>query len=550
MRVKEHISDYWNSFSFVGLVTAALFFSSSVTPSLLPRTYYVQGVLSGFAISVGYSLGVAIVLFYQFLEFPNPSVRLERISKTLASVFVAILVVVSLWHMAFWQDSIRVLMEMPELETVYVYRTAAIALLSGATMIGGTRLLIRACGVIARWLNRLLPRRVSIAVSALLVGFTLFLIGNGIVVRGLLSAADSFFLKADELVDEGIEQPTSDLATGNQHSLIDWDTIGRKGKNFIVTGPTQEAIREFLGRDALPPIRVYAGMNSADSPVERAELALRELVRVGAFQRSVLVIATPTGTGWLDPGAVDTLEFLHAGDCAIVSTQYSYLPSWITITVDPRRSIESADALFSVVYSYWKSLPKSARPKLYLQGLSLGSLGGEVSADLLAMFEDPIHGSVWSGPPFPSRQWNNLTAHRNPGSPAWLPEFRDGRIVRFTSQQNTLMTDKAWGPIRNVYIQYASDPMVFFSPSLLYQKPAWLSYPRGPDVSRHLTWYPIVTFLQIAFDLPMATSVPHGYGHNYSSTHYIDAWIAVTQPDGWTDANTKRLKDHFREKQR
>jgi uncharacterized membrane protein len=182
-----------------------------------------------------------------------------------------------------------------------------------------------------------------------------------------------------------------------------------------------------------------------------------------------------------------------------VSTQYSYLPSWITIAVDPRRSIESADALFNVVYSHWKSLPKAARPKLYLQGLSLGSLGSEASSDLLTMFEDPIQGAVWSGPPFPSRQWNNLTAHRNPNSPAWLPEFRDGRIARFTSQQNTLMTEKEWGPIRNVYVQYASDPMVFFSPSLLYQKPAWLSNPRGPDVSPHLTWYPIVTFLQIAF---------------------------------------------------
>jgi uncharacterized membrane protein len=64
---------------------------------------------------------------------------------------------------------------------------------------------------------------------------------------------------------------------------------------------------------------------------QRAELALEELKRVGGFSRSVLVVATPTGTGWLDPGAVDTVEYLHAGDTAIVSMQYSHLPSWITI---------------------------------------------------------------------------------------------------------------------------------------------------------------------------------------------------------------------------
>jgi uncharacterized membrane protein len=237
LKVKKHVSDYWNSFSFVGLVAAALLFAASVTPSLLPRTYYFQGVLSGFAISVGYSLGVALILLYQFLELPNPSIRLERSSKVLASILVASVVVVSLRHMAFWQDSIRELMDMPELESVYLYRTAAIALLSGAAMVGGTRLVIRACGMTSRRLNRLLPRRVSIALSSLLVGFLLFLIGNGIVVRGLLSAADSFFLKTDELVEEGIEQPTNDLATGSPNSLIDWKTIGRQGKNFVVAGP-------------------------------------------------------------------------------------------------------------------------------------------------------------------------------------------------------------------------------------------------------------------------------------------------------------------------
>ena len=545
MKVKKHISDYWNSFSFVGLVIAAIFFAASVTPSLLPRTYYVQGILSGFAISVGYSLGVALVLLYQFLELPNPSSRIERPAKVLSSIAVAIAVISSLRHMAFWQDSIRELMDMPLLEDIYLYRTAAIALLFGAFLIAGTRLVIRTCGIVSRWLNRVLPRRVSIVLSTLLVGFLLFLAANGIVVRGLLGTADSFFLKTDAFVDEGIEQPTNEFASGSPNSLIPWDTIGRQGKNFIVHGPTQEKISHFLGREAMSPIRVYAGMNSADSPILRAELALKEMIRVGAFERSLLVIATPTGTGWLDPGAVDTLEYLHAGNCSIVSTQYSYLPSWITILVDPRRSIESADALFDVVYRYWKALPKETRPKLYLQGLSLGSLGSEVSADLLAMFEDPIQGAVWSGPPFPSRQWNSLVTHRNPNSPAWLPEFRDGRMVRFTSQINTLDSDKAWGPIRNVYIQYASDPMVFFSGTLLYEKPSWLSNRRGPDVSPHLTWYPIVTFLQIAFDLPMATSVPHGYGHNYSALHYIDAWVATTQPQGWPPEEIERLKKHF-----
>ena len=104
---------------------------------------------------------------------------------------------------------------------------------------------------------------------------------------------------------------------------------------------------------------------------------------------------------------------------------------------------------------------------------------------------------------------------------------------------------KRWGPMRFVYIQHASDPMSFFAPDLSYRKPAWLSGERGPDVSPYLRWYPIVTFLQTAFDLPMATSVPTGYGHNFAPASYIDAWIAVTAPQAWTNADTARLKQLF-----
>tara|TARA_R110001592_G_C13017549_1_gene737252 strand:+ start:207 stop:563 length:357 start_codon:yes stop_codon:yes gene_type:complete len=87
--------------------------------------------------------------------------------------------------------------------------------------------------------------------------------------------------------------------------------------------------------------------------------------------------------------------------------------------------------------------------------------------------------------------------------------------------------------------------MVWFSPSAAWHQPEWLSEPRGPDVSPGLRWYPIVTFLQVAFDLPMATSVPLGYGHNYSPSSYIDAWVAVTQPEGWSQTDLDRLREHF-----
>lgn len=52
----------------------------------------------------------------------------------------------------------------------------------------------------------------------------------------------------------------------------------------------------------------------------------------------------------MDPGAVHTLEYLHRGDTAIVTMQHSYLPSWLTILVDPNRSRVSAEILFDKIY--------------------------------------------------------------------------------------------------------------------------------------------------------------------------------------------------------
>ncbi|TWU56326.1 alpha/beta hydrolase [Rubripirellula reticaptiva] len=546
--MKEQLVQYKKSFSFVGLMLAALFFAASVTPSLLPRTYLVQGILSGFALAIGYTVGVLAVWVYQFFEFREPAGRTQLIAKRITVGVVALLFVGFLWRMTFWQNSIRGLMGMEDLETAYPYRTAAIAVVLGAILVSLARAFVAASGFVAGKLNHILPRKVATATAFVSVGLVVLFLSNDLVAKNLLSVADSFFAKLDERSDDEVKPPTNETMTGSEASLVNWDSIGRQGKNFLALGPTQAEISDFIGEEAERPVRVYAGVRSRPTMRGRAKLALEELKRVGGFDRSVLIVATPTGTGWLDPSAVDTVEYLHGGDTAIVSIQYSYLPSWITILVDPQRSIDSAQALFDEVYGYWKTLPKDGRPRLYLHGLSLGSLGSEESADLLTVFEDPIDGALWSGPPFPSKQWKSVVRNRNPESPAWLPTFRDGRLLRFTAQENSLEPGKEWGPMRDAYIQYSSDPMVWFSPSLAWSRPAWLTDPPGPDVSPYLRWYPIITFLQIGFDLPMATTVPIGHGHNYAPSSYIDGWVAVTQSEYASPSQIKSLKDVFRNK--
>jgi uncharacterized membrane protein len=546
VRLRSFVSRFWASFSFVALAVATLFFAASLTPSLLPRHFAVQGILSGLALAVGYGVGVLLIWLWLYLEIPEPNANVQRVSKQITTLAVAAVVAVFLWRATIWQNSIRELMAMGPVATAYPWRVALIALVTGTLLVAAARGL----GILWRYvnhqINRVVPRRVSFVATTLVVVVGLFLLANNVVARLALDAADAVFLELDEVVDDGIEQPGDPAASGSPESLVAWHTIGRWGKQFVAAGPTRDDIRKFWNKDAARPLRVYVGLGSKETAPERARLALQELKRVGGFGRSVLVVATPTGTGWLDPGAVDTLEYLHAGDTAIVSMQYSYLPSWLTILVDPARSRDSAAYLFDEIYNHWKTLPKESRPRLYVHGLSLGALGSAASADLFTVFEDPIQGGVWSGPPFPSAVWSRATRYRNPGSPMWLPKFRDGSMLRFTGRDCSL--DKSgtrWGPMRFVFIQHASDPMSFFAPQLVYQKPEWLIGQRGPDVSPYLMWLPIVTFLQAGFDLPMATTVPAGYGHNFAPASYIDAWIEVTQPRPWSAADTERLKQVF-----
>jgi uncharacterized membrane protein len=546
LKIPNWPKQYWNAFSSIGLLVATLCFAASLSPSLLPRAYYVQGILSGFALAVGYSLGVVISWVWEYFELPELLNKYKIvISRTLGFSATSI-ACIFLWRATTWQNSIRDLMGMEPLTSTHPWKVGIIAIFLAAVLIAGSRVIHRSYRLVAVKLNKIVPPRISAVVSVIVVVTILFGILDEILIKETLKSADKAFLQWDELVEDDIAQPINSIATGSVESLVAWNHIGRRGKHFIVTGPTKKQLSQFLGQQAYRPLRVYVGLGSKDSAEERVKLALNELKRADAFSRSILVIATPTGTGWIDPGAVDTLEYLHAGDSAIVSMQYSYLPSWLTLLLDPDHSRDAARILFEEIYGYWTTLPKENRPKLYLHGLSLGALGSEASTQLFLVLEDLFNGAVWSGPPFPSTIWSRVTADRDPDTPAWLPQFHDGSMIRFTNRENTLEIPGArWGPMRIVYIQHASDPMSFFSPNILFRKPDWLNGKRGPDVSPYFSWYPIITFLQLVFDLPMATSVPSGYGHNISPASYIDAWVEVTQPKGWDAENIQRLKRLF-----
>ena len=535
---------FLRSLSSVGLILGTLLFAASLTPSLIPRGLAVQGLLSGISLAVGYGIGVGLRGLWEYLGFRQPAqTRGVLLAKLLAAMICGGIVVIALWQASEGQNSIRRLMDMPDVETARPVSVAAIAtavflvlMLLGRLFAGLTRLL-------ARRLRRRVPRRVANLSAVALVAALFWAVGNGVLVEAGFRALDSAYRQLDRLLPDDMAAPRDPRKSGSAESHLDWEDLGRTGREMVAAGPTADEIAAFTNEAAREPLRVYVGLNSAETPQARADLALAELERIGAFERSVLLINIPTGTGWVDPKGQMPVEYLHHGDIATVSMQYSYLASWLALIVDPDYGAESARALFDAVYDRWRAMPPQDRPELYLHGLSLGAMNSDLSADLFQVIRDPFDGAFWAGPPFTARSWSQLTARRAPDSPAWLPRFRDGAVVRFTSQENHLGGfDTDWGPPRIAFLQYASDPITFFEPRSLYRPPDWMTGPRGPDVSPRLEWYPVVTFLQLVLDMMTATTTPKGYGHVFAPAHYIDGWVGVTAPDGWNDADVARLK--------
>ncbi|MDI4231666.1 alpha/beta-hydrolase family protein [Bradyrhizobium sp. Arg237L] len=539
----------WPSFSTGGVLIGTLFFAASLTPTLLPRTFLTQGVLSGCSLAAGYGIGVFGVWLWDYMELVQLTGRFLRVVKLAAATGCAIVAIISLSQMAQWQNSIRELMKLEPVDTVYPLEVSLIALTVFAILIALARLFRLTLRFVATSVNRFLPGRVSNVIGVIAAVALFWSVINGVLFRAVLHVAEASFREYDAMIEPETPPPTDPLKTGSNASLLAWDKLGRAGREFISSGPTREDISTLSGRRALEPIRAYVGLRSAATPERRAKLALEELKRVGGFERSVLIVVTPTGTGWVDPAAIDSVEYLHDGDVASVALQYSYLASWLYLLVDPGYGAEVARALFKEIYGYWTTLPRGNRPRLYLHGISLGATNSEQSTDLIEVMGDPFDGALWSGPPYSSRLWRWLTDHRNPGSPAWLPRFRDGSFVRFMNQHGEAAEppgpNAPWGPVRIVYLQYASDPATFFDYRSLYREPDWMQPPRGPDVSPQLRWYPVVTLFQLMLDMFMATEAPIGYGHVYAPAHYIDAWIEVTDVRDWAPEGITRLKQHL-----
>ena len=533
---------------FVGFV----FWLESLRPTLLPHPPLSQGVVGGLSLLIGYGIGGLVIgaalLANRHLGWAGVSAVVRRAARWTFLVVAVIGVIGGSTVWLAWQNGQRTQLTMPHISWTEVPAmllvTVVVVALFGA--------LARLVGALVGWFDRLVSRwlpgwlaHLAVAVVVVLVAVGL---GNKLVVDAFLGRVSAAFEAGDSTTEAGAHQPVSSDVSGGPGSLVAWDSLGLQGRNWVSRTSTPEELQTFAGPGVpvVQPIRAYAGLASASDVDRRAKLAVDDLIRAGGFRRKVLVVCGATGSGWVNPVMSSAVEYEWGGDTAMISMQYSYLPSWIAFLTDRDTAAEAGDALTRAVYAEWSKLPAGARPQLITFGESLGSLGTEGtyhrSTAAASVADTTAHndGVLWVGPTSSNPVWGQVTAARDPGSPVWRPTYGNSSRVVFANGATELPAS-ASGTSRIVYLQHPSDPVTWWEVPTLWRAPEWISQkPTGADIPSTVSWFPIVTWLQTTGDLMEGFSTPAGHGHNYNDA-WAQAVTSVATPVGWTPSDTARL---------
>ena len=524
--------------SLIGVVGVLVMYGVSVSPSLLARSWQWHAVASGVLSAVGYIVGLTIQRFYA-LVVPRLGVEITA-PKAVSIAFRAVLLLgFFLWFLRWLLQSYRERKRANHLvgmrgETLgeYLLGTvcAFILMLALLGVAWGLQWIGRAIvSVLSQWMHMVFALALSLLILVVIV--------YALTSQVLLKLGINFFTrharKMNNRTAKGIVQPQVPERSGSPHSRSSWRAVGGQGRVFLGRGPSRADIEAVTGCAAMEPIRVYAGMPEEGQSLQNAaDLVVEELHRTGAFDRAVILIATSTGSGWVDEWQVQPLEYLTRGNCATASMQYSFVPSSINFLTDLDVSEEAAVILFETIRRAVDEIPEDRRPALFVCGESLGAYASQHVFSGIVDVLSRTDGALWVGTPAFTPMHAELTAIRHRGSPEVAPVVANGRHVRFVNVPENLWADVYgrelgdWNYPRIVYAQHPSDPVVWWNSELVWHKPDWISEKVDGDVSPHMQYTRGATYIQVLVDMPVAGTAPGGHGHTYHE-ELIPLWEAI-----------------------
>ncbi|MEP6650499.1 MAG: alpha/beta-hydrolase family protein, partial [Lapillicoccus sp.] len=423
----------------------------------------------------------------------------------------------------------------------------------------GVSVVLNVAGDIEVALSRLVARTIDWFIPGSAPYATLA--GRTLVLGGLLGAVGvgwEYLYRQAEAGGSAIDKaytsaPTSPFVSGGPSSEVDWQTLGREGVRFVAMSLPVEQIAEVTGtpvEDVKPPIRCYSGLETAETVHGRVTAVMEELERLGAFERSVICFFSPTGTGYINYVAIETVEYVTRGDCASVGLQYSLRPSYLSLD-RVRVAREQNQALLNALTWRIRALPKSKRPRLIGFGESLGAQtlqscflhegvqGFERAGMDSALFLGTPAGSQWK------REWRIHPQDEDPR----------GEVVQVANyEQWQAATAGRKTPPRVVLLENPEDPITKFTPRLAAMRPSWLP-PGGPNpagVPESAIWMPYTTMLVVLVDIVNAIDFKPGVfvarGHDYRAT--LARMVAAAYRFEVGDEELNRIEHALRDRER
>jgi uncharacterized membrane protein len=324
--------------------------------------------------------------------------------------------------------------------------------------------------------------------------------------------------------------------SGGPGSLVSWAGLGREGRRHALASVRPEpvgtrpagvpdlSIETVMGEPArAAPVQVYVGLGSAATARERVDLAIAELERTGAFDRSLLVLVSPTGSGYVNYVAVAALQYLTLGDVATVTLQYARRPSPLSLGM-VRTAREQNRLLWLRILQRIRER-SGPRPRVVLFGESLGA---HTSQDVflhwgtLGLQALGIDRALWLGTPYGSEWMHQVT-----GADRLDVDHDAVAVVNDFAQLEELGPERR-SRVRYVLLSHDNDGVTKFGPDLLTTPPRWLgrdrprpeppvdgASPRG--IPPGIRWRPITTFFQTLIDMKNA-QIPGPYrawAHDY-----------------------------------
>jgi uncharacterized membrane protein len=337
---------------------------------------------------------------------------------------------------------------------------------------------------------------------------------------GLYFGVVSFISRSNEKIEPAYSTPPdNEYVSAGTKSKSPFEDLGLQGRRYVTDVVTPDLIESTLDEPAVAhPIRVYVGFNSEPLyATGRSEWALDEMDRLGAWDRSYLLLFSPTGTGWVDQTLIESVELMTRGDVATVCIQYGRGPSFLEVqNVGVGRS-QFRQLLWGVKQRL-SGMPPEQRPKVLVFGESLGAWS---SSDVvmhrgISGFDDyGIDRALWFGLPGLAK-WSK-TGMRS-GSSDLVPP---GTVAAFDhfDQYDTLDAEER-DKLRAVIVDHDNDPIAQMSFRSAVKQPPWLDdEDRGRNVPESMGWIPLITFIQVLIDAMNAMRTVPGqfksFGHDY-----------------------------------